>query len=57
VAVLNMNDFDKIITLDSVVNIKKTDGIPIYFSSEKLISKALSKSHHGRFERIVTLSD
>lgn len=56
VAVLNPEDFDKIKTIDSPKNIIKTNGIPNYFDSQNNIWKPISKSHHGRFERIVGLS-
>jgi phosphopantetheinyl transferase (holo-ACP synthase) len=53
VAVLNESDFDRIVTLGSHVVIEKKNGIPYYY--ENTVLQPLSKSHHGRFERIVTL--
>lgn len=49
-AVLNKNDFEKIVYLNSNDNLSKRNGIPFYD-----ITKPVSKSHHGAFERIVTL--
>jgi phosphopantetheinyl transferase (holo-ACP synthase) len=57
VAVLNPADFAKIKTLNQSVEIVKTNNIPNYLPSEKITVKPMSKSHHGRFERWVTLSD
>ena len=56
-AVLDPADFDKIKTIDSAKKIIKTDGIPNYFDSETKIWKPISKSHHGRFERIISFHD
>ncbi|MES2411044.1 MAG: 4'-phosphopantetheinyl transferase superfamily protein [Bacteroidota bacterium] len=55
-ALLNPADFDKIKTIDSAKNIIKTNGIPNYFDSQNKILKPVSKTHHGRFERVVGLS-
>ena len=53
-AVLNPVNFDKIKTLNSSENIIKTNSIPNYFDSESKTWKPISKSHHGRFERIIS---
>lgn len=53
VAVIKKSDFDRIVTLDPNVVILKKNGIPFYY--ENTVLNPLSKSHHGRFERIVTL--
>ena len=53
-AVLNPQDFDTIKTINPSKNIIKTNGIPNYFDSEHNIWKPISKSHHGRFERIIS---
>jgi phosphopantetheinyl transferase (holo-ACP synthase) len=53
VAVIKKSDFDRIVTLDPNVIILKKNGIPFYY--ENTVLHPLSKSHHGRFERIVTL--
>lgn len=57
VAVLKPSHFDRVEVLNVNVPIEKTNNIPSYFPSTLSASKPLSKSHHGRFERIVTLSD
>ncbi|WP_293872437.1 4'-phosphopantetheinyl transferase superfamily protein [Flavobacterium sp.] len=57
VAVLNSKDFERIKTLDNTVSVKKTNGIPNYYCSDSLSFKPFSKSHHGRFQRIVALMD
>lgn len=56
-AVLNPVDFDKIKTINSSETIRKTNGIPDYFDSQNKIWKPISKSHHGRFERIISFHD
>ena len=56
-AVLNLVDFDKIQILHSSEKIIKTNGIPDYFDSPNKIWKPISKSHHGRFERIISFHD
>ena len=57
VSVLDVKDFERIKTLDNTIAIKKTNGIPSYYSYDSHSFKPLSKSHHGRFERIVALND
>ncbi len=54
-AVLNPSDFIKIKIINSSETIIKTNGIPDYFDSENKLGKPISKSHHGRFERMVTI--
>ena len=54
-AVRNPADFIKIKTFHSSETIVKTNGIPAYFDSENKIWNPISKSHHGRFERMVTI--
>ena len=56
-AVLNLDDFDTITTLNSPQNTIKINGIPYAFDSENNILKPISKSHHGRFERIISFHD
>lgn len=56
-AVRNPADFDKIKTLHSSETIRKTNGIPSCFDAENEIWKPISKSHHGRFERIISFHD
>lgn len=55
IAVVNTSDFSKINYIDSEEVIYKKNGIPNYFDSENKILKPMSKSHHGRFEKLVTL--
>ncbi|HLP65230.1 4'-phosphopantetheinyl transferase superfamily protein [Flavobacterium sp.] len=54
-AVLNSNDFNKIQGISRPSVIIKEDGIPYYLESSDSIKKQLSITHHGRFERIITL--
>ena len=56
-AALNPQDFDTIKTINSSQNIIKTNGIPNYYDSENNILKPISKSHHGRFEKIISFHD
>ncbi|WP_293890267.1 4'-phosphopantetheinyl transferase superfamily protein [Flavobacterium sp.] len=56
-AVLNPQHFDHIKTINLSKNIIKTNGIPNYLDSENNICKPISKSHHGRFERIISFHD
>lgn len=56
VAVLSASDFDKIKKLYSEEKIIKINGIPSYYDPENKVLKPVSKSHHGRFEKWVTLS-
>ena len=55
IAVLQTSDFDTIKYLNSEVTIVKTNGIPDYYDTENQVLKPISKSHHGRFEKLVTL--
>lgn len=55
IAVLQNSDFDTIQYLNSEVTIVKTNGIPYYYDTENQVLKPISKSHHGRFEKLVTL--
>jgi phosphopantetheinyl transferase (holo-ACP synthase) len=55
IAIKNVTDFDAIKTLENRKYIKKSNGIPSYFETEKLVSKPVSISHHGRFEQIITI--
>lgn len=55
VAVLQPSDFETIQYLNSEVAISKTNGIPNYFDTEYRVIKPISKSHHGRFEKLVSL--
>jgi len=53
VVVTKSSDFSRVVTLESNTIIHKKNGIPFYVVDTAL--QPLSKSHHGRFERIVTL--
>ncbi|WP_309612623.1 4'-phosphopantetheinyl transferase superfamily protein [Flavobacterium sp.] len=55
IAVLKSSDFDTIQYLNSEVVIIKTNGIPDYYDTKNQVLKSISKSHHGRFEKLVTL--
>ncbi len=55
IAVEKFQDLDKIITLKNRKNIPKKNGIPNYFKIDNLVSKPVSISNHGRFERIITI--
>jgi phosphopantetheinyl transferase (holo-ACP synthase) len=54
-AVINPNDFARIESLEATASIKKYNGVPSYYSFQNNCLKPISKSNHGRFERIVTL--
>ncbi|WP_264521099.1 4'-phosphopantetheinyl transferase superfamily protein [Flavobacterium sp. N1994] len=56
-AVINPTDFERIEFLDATTSIKKSNGIPNYYSFQNNNLIPVSKSHHGRFERIVALYD
>ena len=53
-AVLNPWDFESIKTIDSSQKIIKSNRIPNYFDIQNQVWKPVSKSHHGRFERIIS---
>lgn len=55
IAVVKMDDFDKIKILKNRNNIYKSKGVPFYLDHENSISKLVSISHHGRFNRIICL--
>lgn len=55
IAVKNIQDFNIIKTLKNRMNIQKTDEIPNYFEENGLSTKPVSISHHGRFERIISV--
>ena len=52
-AIGNNADFNKIVEITNFENLLKINGIPFYELNSKLY--AASKSHHGRFEKIVYL--
>lgn len=53
-AILNPDDFDAVKTINLSMTLVKTNGVPNYFDPENKIWKPVSKSHHGRFERIIS---
>lgn len=55
IAVENIQDFDKIKTLENRSNIQKRNGIPNYFKKGNRVPRPASISHHGRFEQIVSV--
>jgi phosphopantetheinyl transferase (holo-ACP synthase) len=55
IAVEKFQDFDKIKTLENRKNIQKNNGIPYYFEIDNIVSKPVSISNHGQFERIITI--
>jgi phosphopantetheinyl transferase (holo-ACP synthase) len=55
IAVENTPDFATIKILENRNNIQKTNGIPSYFDKNNLLTKPVSISHHGRFERIISV--
>ncbi len=57
VSVLNIGDFMKIHPLDSNIQIEKMNGIPSYYPIDNSNLRPISRSHHGRFEKTVTLFD
>jgi len=55
IAVENVRDFDEIITLENRKNILINNGIPSFFDKGIMSLRHASISHHGRFERIITV--
>jgi len=55
IAVENVQDFNFIKTLGNRNNIQKTNGIPDYFETANSSEKPVSITHHGRFERIISI--
>ena len=55
IAVDNSKYFDKIKTLENRKNIKKINGIPSYIEKDSLYTEPASISHHGIFERIISI--
>ena len=52
-AVENVQDFDKIKTLENRKNIRINNVVPSYFDNENSVARPVSISHHGRFEQII----
>lgn len=55
IAVENVTDIDKITYVESQDNIVKINGIPNFYNSKNQTLESISKSHHGRFEKMVRL--
>lgn len=55
IAVSDIENFYKIQTLDNTVIIHKQNGIPFYINENQIINP-ISKTHHGRFERIISIN-
>lgn len=54
IAVADIENFDNIQTLHTTINIQKQNGIPFYKDIYQIINP-ISKTHHGRFERIISI--
>ena len=55
-AVQKISDFEKIVVIKRPETIQKENGIPSYLDTIDSIIKPLSITHHGRFERIITIT-
>jgi phosphopantetheinyl transferase (holo-ACP synthase) len=55
IAVADIENFDIIYDLESTKIIKKQNGIPFYINENQII-KPVSKTNHGRFERIISVT-
>jgi phosphopantetheinyl transferase (holo-ACP synthase) len=55
VAVSEFTLFDKIKSLETTENIEKDNGIPFYVGSESQKKQPVSITHHGLFQKIITL--
>jgi phosphopantetheinyl transferase (holo-ACP synthase) len=55
IAVLQMDDFKNVKHLESAIHISKTNGVPNYYDHQTQSLRAVSISHHGRFEQRVCL--
>jgi phosphopantetheinyl transferase (holo-ACP synthase) len=55
IAVCEISDFEKIENLKNTSIIQKKDGIPFYINENQII-KPISKTNHGRFERVITIN-
>ena len=57
IAVIEKEDFKKIVRIDPAVEIFKKNGIPFIIDFDSNMEKPVSISHHGRFWEGVTLRD
>jgi phosphopantetheinyl transferase (holo-ACP synthase) len=55
IAVVAIEDFNKVTLLNNSNFFQKKNGIPYYFENQYSESKPVSISHHGRFQQIVSL--
>jgi phosphopantetheinyl transferase (holo-ACP synthase) len=55
IAVSALENFNKIKTLEKKTTIQKYNGIPFYIN-ENQIFELVSKTNHGRFERIISIT-
>jgi phosphopantetheinyl transferase (holo-ACP synthase) len=55
IAVVAIEDFDKVTLLENSKYIRKNNGIPYYFENIHSELKPVSISHHGKFKQIVVL--
>jgi phosphopantetheinyl transferase (holo-ACP synthase) len=55
IAVVAIEDFDKVTLLKNSKYIRKNNGIPYYFENTNSELKPVSISHHGRFEQMISL--
>lgn len=54
IAVSKKEDFDKIKIFENSIEIEKQNGIPFY-RDELRIKRIVSKTNHGKFERIISI--
>ena len=54
IAISTIENFDNIQTLDTTTIIQKQNGIPFYINENQIINP-ISKTNHGRFERIISI--
>lgn len=54
IAVSDIWNFNKIQTFDDAAIIQKQNGIPFYINENQIINP-ISKTNHGRFERIISI--
>ncbi len=52
IAVCDEIFFERVVTLDKSIKIEKIDGVPVFINKKQKLNP-ISKSHHGRFEKII----
>jgi phosphopantetheinyl transferase (holo-ACP synthase) len=55
VAVQNTTDFSRIKILDNFAQINRAKGLPDFYDKEKNEFRPVSISHHGRFQKAITI--